>query len=170
MWTDAILSLATLDLTINNAAVPTATDNSDATITASAGSSYEWIDCGTGLPIAGETNQTLTVLVNGSYAVVVTDGNGCSDTSACVDIDYMRVDENNTAAFSVYPNPTQAMVTITMEAPVALIEVLDAQGKLIATFTVENNGQIDLSDLERGVYYLRLKTDEHYMIHKVVLQ
>jgi trimeric autotransporter adhesin len=163
-------SVATLDLTINNAAVPVATDNGDATITSSAGSSYEWIDCGTGLPIAGETSQTLTVIVNGSYAVVVTDGNGCSDTSACVDINYMTVGEQGTAIFRIYPNPTQGMITVTMDAPVALIEVLDAQGKLIAAFTVEDNGQIDLSDLERGVYYLRLKTDDAFMIHKVVLQ
>lgn len=45
--------------------------------------SYQWIDCGTGLPMAGETNPNLTGLCAGDYQLEITDANGCQITEAC---------------------------------------------------------------------------------------
>ena len=47
---------------------------------------YQCLDCDNSMSIiAGETNQSLTALSNGNYAVEVT-ANCCTDTSACVTI------------------------------------------------------------------------------------
>ena len=46
---------------------------------------YQWINCATHTPIAGQTSQSYTATVNGSYAVKITQ-NGCTDTSACVSL------------------------------------------------------------------------------------
>lgn len=163
-------SIATLDLTMVTTPIATVVDNGDATVTSSFGNTYEWIDCATLTPLSGETSQTATIVANGSYAVVVTLGGVCTDTSDCVLINYIGVEEADNVAFKVYPNPTRDQVTITMNASVAMVEVLDAQGKLLQVVTVENGGQIDLSTFDRGVYYLRIKTDKESSLHRIVRQ
>ena len=149
-------------------ALPTAvaTDNGDATVTASAGTTYEWIDCGTGLAIAGATSQTYTVTANGSYSVVVSNGT-CADTSDCVVIDYMNVSEMSLDMISLYPNPTRDNVTVTMSSASASIEIIDAQGKLLRATQVVNGDKIDLSTYETGMYIFRVKTENGTSIFRV---
>ena len=159
-------SLVTLNLTITTSPTAVATDNGDATITASAGTSYQWIDCGTGLAIAGATAQTYTVTANGSYAVVVNNG-ACDDTSSCVVIDYIGIKEVSKDVISVFPNPTRDFVTVNMTAANATIEVVDAQGKILQTSIVENGGTISLASYETGMYIFRITTENGTSIHRI---
>ncbi len=160
-------SVVTLNLTITTTPTATATDNGDATITASSGATYQWIDCGTGLAIAGETGQTLTVAANGSYAVVVSNGS-CADTSACVLIDYIGIKELVESAVQLMPNPTRENVTITMSVASATLEVRDAQGKLMVAKAITSGEQVDLSQAEVGVYFFTIKTTNGSVVKRVV--
>jgi len=164
---DGCDSTATLVLTINGLPVSTATDNGDASITSSTGDSYEWIDCSTGNPIAGATAQTFTAIVNGSYAVVVTE-NGCSDTSDCVVIDYIGIKEIDADKIEIYPNPTNNLVTIDIPGISAEIEVIDAQGKILQVSKIENNGTISLGEYVTGVYILRISSKNGTSVHRIV--
>jgi hypothetical protein len=159
-------SLVTLNLTITTSPTAVATDNLDATITASAGTAYQWIDCGTGLAIAGATAQTYTVTANGSYAVVVNNG-ACDDTSSCVVIDYIGIKEISQDVISVFPNPTRDFVTVNMTAANATIEVVDAQGKILQTSIVENGGTLSLASYETGMYIFRITTENGTSIHRI---
>ncbi len=160
-------STVTLNLTIG-ALVATATDNGDATITASTGTTYQWIDCSDNSAIAGETLQVFTATANGDYAVVVTSGS-CSDTSACVNIDYIGLTELSESGIRVSPNPTSGDVFITMtSATEATIEVVDAKGKLLNTVKVVNGEKVSLANYETGVYFLRIKTDNGSAIERIV--
>lgn len=160
-------STATLILTINSFPVATATDNGNATITASAGTLYEWINCTTLVTLPGQTAQTLTVTVNGSYKVVVFNAAGCSDTSDCIVINYIAIKEIAADHINVFPNPTRDFVTINMTSASATIEVIDAQGKLLQITQVENGGTINLSDYVTGIYMFRIKTDNGTTIHRI---
>lgn len=159
-------SIITLNLTIIPFAV-TATDNGDATITASAGTAYQWINCTTNTPIAGATAQTFTATVNGTYAAVVSNGT-CSDTTNCVVIDNVGIKEHTISAISVHPNPTHDVVVVTMDAASAVVEVMDVQGKLVQTTQIKSGDPVDLSAYERGVYTLRIKTDTGTSIERIV--
>ncbi|MFN5910941.1 MAG: T9SS type A sorting domain-containing protein, partial [Bacteroidota bacterium] len=161
-------STAVLELTINPFPVATATDNGDGTITASSGASYQWINCATGQPLNNETAQTFVPSVNGSYQVVVTNASGCADTSDCVVIDYIGLDEIVKTDISVYPNPTRDNVYVSMTAETAVFEVIDGQGKVLQTSVISNNGQIDLSSYTPGVYVIRINTGNESSIHRVV--
>jgi hypothetical protein len=161
-------SVVTINLTIIGLPNAVATDNGDLTITASTGASYQWVHCATGLPIAGATSQTFTATVNGSYAVVVTNAGGCSDTSNCVLIDNIGIDELTDASIRVFPNPTNSDVTVTMTSADATIEVADAKGTLLQTINVKNGEKVDLSTYETGVYFLRIRTDNGSAIERVV--
>ncbi|OGS78736.1 MAG: hypothetical protein A3D31_01820 [Candidatus Fluviicola riflensis] len=163
-------STVTLVLTITGLPTATATDNGDATVTASAGTSYQWINCATNTAIAGATSQTFTVTANGDYAVVVTNADGCSDTSSCVNIDYIGLTEITDASILVFPNPTNNDVTITMTATEATVEVTDAQGKILQAVTVGNGEKVNLSTYETGVYFLRIRTVNGSTLERVVKQ
>jgi hypothetical protein len=172
MYNDTILnaagcdSVVTLNLTITNF-VATATDNGDATITASAGTTYQWINCTTNTPIAGATAQTFAATANGTYAVIVSNGT-CSDTSNCVNITNVGIKENTISTISVHPNPTHDVVIVTMDASSAIVEVMDVQGKLVQTTQIKSGDQIDLGTYERGVYTLRIKTESGTSIERIV--
>ena len=157
----------TVLVTVNAIPSATATDNGDGTITASSGASYQWIDCDSGLAIVGETNQTLTVTANGSYAVVVSNGT-CSDTSACAVIDYIGIKELAETAVQLMPNPTRDNVTITMSVASAMLEVRDAQGKLMVVKVITSGEQVDLSQAEVGVYFFTIKTANGSVVKRVV--
>lgn len=147
-------------VTVNNVPVATATAANQLTIVASpAGMSYQWIDCATNTPILGANNQTFTATENGSYKVIVTGMGGCADTSACVNINSVGL-ENNQAdlGISLYPNPTTGNVFVNMPATEeATITVFDAQGKVVMTLENAQNGSvIELSEVQYGMYMIQV--------------
>ncbi len=160
----------TVIVSVNTLPAATASYSGDSILTASAGSTYQWIDCATNTAIAGATSQTFQATANGSYAVVVTNATGCSDTSTCVTVADLSVDSKEFTFINVYPNPTNGSVTVTMNAEFASIELVDAQGKVIAVSTVNNGGIVDLTSVERGVYFLRVKTEKGQTTQRVVKQ
>jgi hypothetical protein len=135
-----------------------------------AGATYQWIDCASGEIIADATNDTLIASANGSYAVIVTNANGCSDTSDCMIVDQVGIYFPESAVIGLYPNPTNGMVTLEIPAQEgATAFVYDAQGKLILTVANAKNGeQFDLSKLSTGVYTFRVTLNNLTHIEKVV--
>ena len=161
-------SILVLDLTITGFPVASATNNGNATITSSTGSTYQWIDCATGLSISGATSQTFAPTINGEYAVVVTNSSGCSDTSNCVLIDNVGFNTNDILELSISPNPTKDKVKIEFNSQLAEIIIRDAQGKLI-DYTVINSGEeIQLLKYESGIYFFEIKTQNGSVIERVV--
>ena len=163
-------STATLVLTINANPTATITDNGDGTATASAGSAYQWIDCATGADIVGATTQTFDPTVTGSYAVVVTNASGCSDTSSCLTIDLTGLDDKDNTKFSVQPNPSWGMFNITSDkVMIGTLTITDASGRIIGTETLNGlTKTIDLTSAVTGVYYFTIKTDSTQKVIRVI--
>lgn len=162
-------SIITLDLTINNFSV-LAINNGNATLTANAGVSFQWVTCPTFAPIAGETNQLFTAEQNGNYAVIATDENGCVDTSSCVSIVNVGLEGFEENSIAIYPNPTEDFVVIDFSAATATIEILDAQGKLIRTMTIVSGDQVSLKNEQSAVYFVRIITENATTVHRIVKQ
>lgn len=160
-------SVITLNLTINAAPVATAALN-NYVLTASSGTSYQWIDCTTGAAVAGETSQTYSPAANGVFAVIVSNASGCSDTSACVNVTGLGVKELAADAINIYPNPTHNAVTIEMTVANATVEIHDAAGKLLRVVNVVSGDKIDLSEYERGIYMLNVRTEGGSSLTRVV--
>lgn len=57
---------------------------------------------------------------------------------------------------SIYPNPSNGIVTLSSEQLIKGIDIIDARGALIRTLGTPNQNQIDLSDLPSGVYVLTI--------------
>jgi hypothetical protein len=161
-------SIATLVLTIN--AIPTATATGNgAVLTSTTGSIYQWIDCATNSPIQGATSQTFTATENGSYAVIVTNSTGCSDTSNCVAVQTIGTNELSKFDINVNPNPSTGVFNIDFVSPMETrLTVLDASGRIIYTMDMSNDTVLDLTSVVTGIYYLQLNSNEFKKVIRVV--
>jgi hypothetical protein len=134
-------------------------------------SAYEWSN--------GETTQTITLVGvdlgagDFTFSVTVTDANGCQDSD---DIQVYIDDVSGIAsagleAVSVYPNPSSGAVNITAPAQ-SEIEIIDLSGKTIMTMNTKSSGSnaIDLSELDAGIYYLKITNHDEFVVKKVVLK
>jgi hypothetical protein len=160
-------STITLNLTINT--VATATLNSvDNSISASAGSAYQWINCAGNTPISGATNQTFVPTVNGSYAVIVTSSN-CSDTSACVTITNVGVQEFDLTSIVVKPNPSTGVFQLVSDQMLnGDLVITDATGRVISKEKLSQAMTIDITDVSQGIYYFNVITLDSNRVIRVI--
>lgn len=134
--------------------------------------SYQWIDCGTGEPIAGATEVAYTAPANaGTYAVIVT-ANGCSDTSSCYTLSGTGIaDPEFNRQFSVYPNPAKTRVNIESKLGLSLasIRIFNVLGEEV--FRTASNGRseqsLDIRQLADGMYLLHIETNKGVAIRKL---
>ena len=72
----------------------------------------------------------------------------------------------------VYPNPARGVVNISLGATIktpAKLEIIDLQGKLIRQFDLSQDiSPINISELERGVYILRMSADGFVLTKRLV--
>lgn len=155
--------------------VNTTTSVLGAIITAQAsGATYQWIDCGTDLPIPGATLQSYTATNNGAYAAVVTEA-GCSDTTACVNISTLGLGQLFTPQMvSIYPNPAGGSIVIEDKWSVlgqAKLSITNNQGQEVYVTTLnESRKTVDLSTQAPGIYFVNIKTIDGVLVKKLVLE
>ncbi|GAB5416775.1 MAG: hypothetical protein Crog4KO_22640 [Crocinitomicaceae bacterium] len=164
-------SVVTLDLTINT--VDVSVTNNDPTIQANAtGATYQWIDCDNNNdPITGETAQTFTATANGNYAVIVTDVNGCSDTSACTPIVTVSLDDlSPLSEVSVYPNPVRDIINIDLAGlENAQVRLLDMSGKVLCVEDCETT-ELFMMEMNQapGAYIIEVQSNEFVKQFKLI--
>lgn len=126
------------------------------------GTSYQWVKCDSNYAaISGATDTSFTPTSNGSYAVVLTNGN-CSDTSSCVLITGIGLAEVSTSNkwLSFYPNPTRGEITIsTSEITASRLTVFDLYGRIVYRCGI-TEPIIRLNHLASGVYLLQWESEE----------
>ena len=161
-----------IDLTVNEADATIQVNSPNYTIFAQASGDYQWIDCSTNQPVAGESESQFTATASGSYALVITN-NGCSDTSDCVTFENVGMVENTLGSeISVFPNPTngQLFLVAPQQLQNVMIEVTTLTGQLVTRKQVPSlqNATLDLMG-EAGVYFVTV-TDQQQRraIFKVV--
>ncbi len=163
-------STVVINLTINP--VDTSVNTNQNIITANAsGAIYQWLDCDNNYTeIAGETSQSYTALANGNFAVMVTENN-CSDTSNCVNITGIGVEElSHRFSIYIYPNPSKGsfFVNLGSEGELKTIEVLNLLGEIIDVKQTTNAiTEIDIKD-GKGVFLIRCKLQGIVVVSRIV--
>lgn len=166
-------SVVTLNLTINT--VDNTTTSNNDSIMANAGSaSYQWLDCDNNYAvIPGATSQLFVAAANGNYAVEVTQ-NSCIDTSACVTVSSVGIDEDvQGQSLKVYPNPTNGLFTIEWlnnGTQTVDLSIINVTGKIIGEWSFKNRIEMDLSKQAKGIYYIRISTSETIITKRLVIQ
>lgn len=120
---------------------------------------YHWWNCGNSAAIPGQISPTFTPTTNGSYAVIVA-LNGCTDTSACVPVGNVGLEEGAPAALVFYPQPASDILVGTVGAEhvqsgnLARFYTLD--GTLVHASPLQaGENRWDVRSLPNGVYLLQ---------------
>lgn len=149
-------SVLLLDLTINTVDVSLTVN--DPVMTANAtNATYQWINCENGFPVPGATAQSFTPSLNGTYAVIVTQGN-CTDTSACSTIIGVgEADIDHHVQLLVSENPNRGTFTVSTNVAARLI-ITDALGKQVYAQNVQGNTPAKISLSATGLYVITVLT------------
>jgi len=135
--------------------------------------SYQWDD-----PNA-QTTQTATGLPVGTYTCVITDNAGCTITIVAFLQAQAGIGDysSNLHLLKVYPNPGQGQFILDFEAEagkLSQLNVYSIDGVLIRSYDKMNRGlsafNLDLSDLDKGIYFLQAITDDKSITTKLVIQ
>jgi len=146
----------------------------DSVATASAtGANYQWINCTTNTPVAGEISQSYTITDGDNYAVIVTQGN-CSDTSSCVNFVVTGIEEDSFGSgINLYPNPTSNNTIIDLGTITGVdIFIMDITGKVVYSKENETRNQVNLNttSLNKGLYFVTIQNDNQNRVLKLIKQ
>lgn len=141
---------------------------------AAANVGYSWIDCSTGAVVPGASASSFTPLQTGNYAVVLSNGSSCKDTSDCILVEIADTGTNITeldvpASVALYPNPNGG--SFTLELPdrynAQALWINDALGRLYHHQDLHEQHSIHFSgNLPDGIYFIDLKLKNGSMVRK----
>jgi len=84
----------------------------------------------------------------------------------------LGVAEQNASKFSVYPNPSNGLVTISNDLNTALnsVSLTDINGRTVKTVALngDSSAQVNISDLSAGVYMITINSDQGSVTKKIV--
>ncbi len=137
--------------------ISVSTDLTTITAATTTGATYQWVDCDTGLAIAGETDTSYTVATAGNYAVIINIGE-CTDTSECA----FASDAVGTAelvlttGFAAFPNPATEQIHVVSEEGGNYV-LTNEIGQVLITLTVEPQvtKTVSVEHLGSGMYFLQ---------------
>jgi hypothetical protein len=153
-------SFCTLRLAVNNLPQPIITRIFD-TLGTQTYAAYQWIR--NGALLTGDSSQSLTITQAGTYSVIVTDVNGCSDTSAAFNVNSVNIfDEISAVGAILYPNPGSGEFTLEFQnEAVRELEITDAIGRsILRPVIVERRGQFTIENAANGIYFLIIRSNE----------
>jgi hypothetical protein len=171
-------SVFSLDLKISPLPDASVKHNGNTITANTSGASYQWIDCDSKANLFGENNQSLTTSKNGTYAVVVDDGN-CIDTSRCVTIrnsnngGNVSVESNQLELPSVvlYPNPSNGRFYVTTPQYIETnIEIYTSTGSIISVYDNCEPVQPIQLDVPVGIYFVRVSGQDYNDVFRLVIE
>ncbi|MBO6515572.1 MAG: T9SS type A sorting domain-containing protein [Bacteroidia bacterium] len=154
-------SVVTLDYTLKTVDVSlTVTDTSLKSDNSNA-YSFKWLNCGNNFAqIPNETSNLFIAQESGSYSVEIEE-EGCLDTSECVTLTGLSVDNIDQFPLQVFPNPTKGLINIEMSQMLGEkhILVVNAQGQLVYEEATSENRHVVNLNQPSGVYILSVLSE-----------
>jgi Leucine-rich repeat (LRR) protein len=122
-----------------------------------------------------DANGLLTAITDGTVDVIATanDASGIAGTATItISNQTAGINENGVAELvEVYPNPVSNILFIQLgEQKATAINILDLSGKVVQTIANNNVKSIDVSDLQQGVYILKVVTNKGVSTKRFIKQ
>ena len=125
-----------------------------------------------GAEVATQTETSYTETVGEgmfTYNVVARNGNKYSQpTFVTVVNGLVEVVEMETMKVSVYPNPTSGILNVEIGENFNAT-IYNYQGQVVMRNNI-SNGQIDMSKLSSGVYFVEIRTNNNVSVEKVIVK
>lgn len=152
------ISSNSITLVVNPTPVQPVINQVSDSLIASSAISWQWYLNGN--LIAGAISSTYLPLANGTYTVMITDANGCTNISA--GFAYINTGINShqeKETIRVYPNPFFHEITISASEKFNSIQIIDITGREVKSiYNGLNSGMIKINTMElpTGYYLVRI--------------
>jgi hypothetical protein len=134
---------------------------------------YQWLDAA-GNPIPSATGVSYMPTASGIYRVAVFNARGCSDTSDAYMYTAVGIKEQYPRGnFNLYPNPGAGKLQLDLEnaSGTVVITISSIDGRRVAGYTGSGNShQLDVSGLQPGMYFIKMKTADAETQQKFIRQ
>jgi hypothetical protein len=81
------------------------------------------------------------------------------------------INDLDASMFEVFPNPATELVTVNSPYEISSIRVLNNAGQSVADYEVNAvSYQIDVSNLQSGIYFIRIETEEGQTLQKIAVK
>lgn len=113
-----------------------------------------------------------TPLVDGTTYYVSQTIDGCEGEFLAVTVN-LRLNTGNYSkdAIVIYPNPATDFLQISNAEEVNLVEFINTLGQVIKTFSLEQlSSELNIQDLPRGIYFVRINTSNETTTKQVILK
>jgi PKD repeat protein len=170
-------SISTTEVDVYATPVAPVITHSGGVLISSASTGNQWYLNGVLLP--GANSQVYTPTVAGVYSVVVTI-NGCSGgKSNDFILEFAGIHENEGFIFDVFPNPTNGAFTLIMDIYQSGQYVIEIQNTIGQLIYMEELGNMSaqqwtksyaFSDINRGVYFIRVRVGDEVLLKKLIIQ
>ncbi|MBQ5856773.1 MAG: T9SS type A sorting domain-containing protein [Bacteroidales bacterium] len=118
-----------------------------------------------------ETSFTDTLQVSGSYtySVIAKKYDAMAEAvSVTVEVTILDVNEINVDKTNIYPNPATDVIYVNVNESFNAV-IYNYQGQVVKNVNADN-GQIDISDLTNGMYFLEIRTGNKVTVNKVLVR
>ncbi len=93
-----------------------------------------------------------------------------SGSSAYYASNTLGLDNNEFSSLKLYPNPAQSNLKIDLDTPVDQIQVTDLNGRLVDVSFDKGTRMLDISQLNSGIYYVVIYSNNSSSVRKIVKQ
>jgi bacillolysin len=170
----SVLSISSSALTISSSANSTKTFDISSNTSWTTSSNQNWLTVSKNTG-TGNSAITLTATANPTTAIrtatITVSGTGVTAQTITVTQDGWPtgVDNITEKEYIIYPNPTSNILYFNVKADNVLISIFDFNGKIILTKEVNDN-HIDISNLQNGIYTIKIEDKTGIIIEKLVKQ
>ncbi|MBO4567978.1 MAG: T9SS type A sorting domain-containing protein [Bacteroidales bacterium] len=105
------------------------------------------------------------------YQVFALNAGGSMSTpvSTVVEVEFAGVDDNE-VSFGVYPNPAESVLYINTNASSFEYQLLNGIGQVMMSGVANGNAELNVSELNDGVYFLKVVANGSAQVEKVVIK
>jgi len=151
---------------------PTITEKDDTLIASDGGVFYKWFLNGEPVP---DSNRPMILRTEdeGLYQVTLVTADGCSATSSRVGIITATLQEQKPFKVHLFPNPATKYLKLKFnglrsQSKFFEYTILSMDGKNIAHNKIQKSSQINVENLNAGMYFLRISVDGNRRIHRFI--
>lgn len=134
---------------------------------------YEWILNGNLV----NTSMNYTPTQNGDYICIITDYNGCKDSSDIVNVSNITgINELLSKILAIYPNPFTNKTTIdllSIHDIIIKISLYDPIGREVKDLNISKHKQtiiLEKGNLDEGIYMLIIQTNNYISKNKLIIR
>jgi ELWxxDGT repeat protein len=140
-----------------------------ATLTASGANTYTWSTTST------NTSIVVSPTTTSNYIVTGTDIGNCTNTATITQVvticNGIAAHSLDASSLSVYPNPFNSNLKVELNGvSSAKIDVINALGAVVYSTKVEGSTEMNLGNLQAGIYFMKMESSAGTVTKKIIKQ